>query len=65
VAGFMATALRKAEKKKRDQYFIKELIETEKLNPVMDRRYSMREIVEAHKYVETGHKRGDVVITIP
>jgi len=57
-AGFMATALRKAEKKKRDLYLIKELVETGKLKPVIDRRYSMKEIVEAHKYVETGRKRG-------
>ena len=53
-----------AKPNKKDLLFLKELLEAGKIKPVIDRRYSLSEVPEAIRYLEEGHARGKVVITI-
>ncbi|MCH7497682.1 MAG: zinc-binding dehydrogenase, partial [Candidatus Marinimicrobia bacterium] len=49
---------------KKDLVFMKKLLETGKVKPVIDRRYPLSEVAEAIWYLEEGHARGKVVITL-
>jgi NADPH:quinone reductase-like Zn-dependent oxidoreductase len=41
-----------------------ELLKTKQIRSVIDRRYSLEQIPEAHRYVDKGHKKGNIVVTV-
>ena len=61
---FVTTQKGLARHRKEDLVLIKELIGVGRMRAVIDRRYPLEETAEAHRYVETGHKTGSVVISV-
>lgn len=58
----MSNLLQKANQK--DLIYVKELLETGKVKPVIDKRYKLSEVTEAFKYLQEGHAQGKVIINV-
>lgn len=63
-AFFIATGMKPSNEKIDNLQIISELMKSNKMKAVISKRYSMEDIAEAHRYVETGHKKGNAIINI-
>lgn len=63
-AKIVFAGLRPAGEKNADLAFVIKLVEAGALKPVIDRSYTLEQIIEANRYVDTGHKKGSVVVTV-
>lgn len=61
---FAATGLRKLDLRLRDLKVIEQMLAANKLKTVIDKVYSLEQIQDAHKYVDAGHKKGNVIVKI-
>ena len=64
IADFIAQAAQEANLNSKDMDFLKELIEADKVTPVIDEIYPLSEFREAFRYLDKGHARGKIVITV-
>ncbi len=61
---FAATGMRKKEQRMRDLILVRDMLASKKLITIIDRVYSIDQIQEAHSYVDSGRKRGNVIVAL-